>query len=452
MMASMQYETARFPTPPSRLSMRRRCLIYGVLGAVFLGLVATTSSRAASTNYVSLASIQKDITSFTKTLKATGSVSYALNSSVADQVLHATTESNTPKPLAGEKCFSNGFVPIMNPDMSECVWTNPTSDVTILLFGDSHAQQWLRVFIDIANLRGFRLVTLMHTACGAAQLTSRPSVQAAAREACTTWHDKVFEEIPQLHPSVVIFASSIQDLPSNAYAAEVELNGILTRALGSASRVISLHDTPNQQFKIGGNPITPAACLAHNQLKTIYNPKAFTKKVGTYDCYRPFRSTLYAVNDATRDQVAQADVDSGVQVIEPMPWFCNVSSTGLCPPVILDTFIYRDWAHMRSEYLERLTMLLDASIKTIPKSPVSLRIATRTSTTATFAWNKSFDGHAPISGYVATVSPGGKTCSTVLLGCTVEGLTPGGSYSVSLRATNAIGPSANKILTFKTLR
>lgn len=432
--------------------MRRRCLIYGVLGAVFLGLVATTSSRAASTNYVSLASIQKDITSFTKTLKATGSVSYAQNSSVADQILHATTESNIPKPLAGATCFSNGFVGVNDPNMSECVWTNPTSDVTVLLFGDSHAKQWLPVFINIANLRGFRLVTLMHTACGAAQLTSRPTLPAAEREACTTWHNNVFQEIPKLLPSAVIFASSIQDLPSNAYDAEVTLNGILTRALGSASRVISLHDTPNQHFKIGGNPITPAACLAHNQLMAIYNTKAFTKKVGTYDCYRPFRSAFYAANDATRAQVAQADIDSGVQSIDPMPWFCNVSSTGLCPPVILDTFIYRDWAHMRSEYLERLTMLLDASIKTIPKSPVSLRIATRTSTTATFAWNKSFDGHAPISGYVATVSPGGKTCSTVLLGCTVEGLTPGGSYSVSLRATNAIGPSANKILTFKTLR
>ena len=432
--------------------MRRRCLIYGVLGAVVLGLVANTSSRAASTNYVSLASIQKDITSFTKTLKATGSVSYAQNSSVADQILHASSVSNAPQPLAGATCFSNGFVPVGNPNISECVWTNPTSDVTILLFGDSHAQQWLRVLIDIANLRGFRLVTLMHTACGAAQLTSLPTLPAAEREACTTWHNKVFEEIPKLLPSAVIFASSIQDLPSNAYAAEVELNGILTGALGSASRIISLHDTPNQLFRIGGNSITPAACLSHNQLMAIYNPKALTKKVGTYDCYRPFKSTFYALNDAIRAQVAQADVDSGVQVIEPMPWFCNVSSTGLCPPVILGTFIYRDWAHMRSEYLERLTMLLDASIKTIPKSPSGLRIPIRASTTATFAWNKPFDGHSAISGYIATVTPGGKTCSTLLLGCTVAGLTPGMPYTVSLRAHNAIGASVPRVLQFKTLK
>ncbi|MEI6736777.1 MAG: SGNH hydrolase domain-containing protein, partial [Actinomycetes bacterium] len=148
-----------------------RYLSLGVLCMVLLGSVVTTSSHAASTNYVSLASIQKDIASFSKTLKATGSVSYAQNSSVADQILHATDAGVFPKPLASSTCFSNGFVSPESADMSECVWTNPTSDVTILLFGDSHIQQWLPTFVDISNQRGFRLVSLMHAGCGAAQLT-----------------------------------------------------------------------------------------------------------------------------------------------------------------------------------------------------------------------------------------------------------------------------------------
>jgi len=429
-----------------------RYLSLGVLCTLLLGSVVTTSSHAASTNYVSLASIQKDIASFSKTLKATGSVSYAQNSSVADQILHAANAAIFPKPLAGPKCFSNGFVSLESADMSECVWTNPTSDVTILLFGDSHIQQWLPTFVDISNQRGFRLVSLMHAGCGAAQLTSRPSVTAARQAACATWHDKVFLEISKLDPSVVIFSSATQDLPKNAYDAEVTLNGILTRALGSANRVISLHDTPYPGFKIGGLLISPAGCLSHNQLSAIYNSKAFTKKTASYDCYRPYRSTLYQQNDALRDAIAQADIDSGIQVIDPMPWFCNTTTTGLCPPVILDTFIYRDEGHIRGAYLSRLTTLLDASIKTMPRTPARLRIVSRSSTTVSLTWSAAFDGHSPISGYVATVSPGGKTCAVLLPGCVVEGLTPGSSYSVSLKATNAIGSSANSVLTFKTLK
>ena len=429
-----------------------RRLSRGALGAVLLGSVVTTSSHAASTNYVSLTSIQKDITSFSKTLKATGSVSYAQNSSVADQILHAKDAVVLPKPLASSTCFSNGFVSPESADLSECAWTNPTSDVTILLFGDSHIQQWLPTFVDISNQRGFRLVSVMHAGCGAAQLTSRPSATDVRQAACATWHDKVFLEISKLDPSAVIFASSTQDLPVNAYDAEVTLNNILIRKLGSAQRVISLHATPFPGFKIGGLLISPAACLSHNQLAAIYNSKAFTKRTGSYDCYRPYRSTLYNQNDAARDQIAQADINSGIQVIDPMPWFCNTTTTGLCPPVILDTFIYRDEGHIRGAYLSRLTTLLDASIKTIPRAPARLRIVSRSSTTVSLTWSASFDGHSPISGYVATVSPGGKTCAVLLPGCTVEGLPPGSSYSVSLKATNAIGSSANSVLTFKTLR
>ena len=448
----MQNRKTSFQQTSRAAPKRLRGLIYGVLGAVLLGMIVTTSSQAAATNYVSLTSIQKDIASFTKTLKAVGSVSYAQNSSVADQVLHAATESNPAKPLAGATCFSNGFVLPESADMSECVWTNPTSDVTILLFGDSHMYQWLQTFIDISNQRGFRLVSLLHAGCGAAQLTSRPSATAVRQAACATWHNKVFEEIPKLDPSVVIFASSTQDLPTNAYDSEATLNGLLTRALGSANRVISLHDTPFPGFKTGGPFITPATCLSHNQLLAIYNPKAFTKKIGSYDCYRPYRSALYKQNDAVRDQIAQADLDSGVQSIDPMPWFCTTTPTGLCPPVILDTFVYRDEGHIRSAYLSRLTKLVDASFKTIPKSPARLRVVSRSSTTVALIWNASFDGHSPVSGYVATISPGGKTCTVLLPGCTVEGLAPGSSYSVSLKATNAIGVSANTMLAFKTLR
>jgi hypothetical protein len=434
-------------------SARRHTPAYGAAAALILGLLVAPASQAASTDYVSVASIQKDITTFTETLKATGSVSYAQNSSVADQILHATTESGAPKPLAGGACLSNGFAPVMSPDMSECVWTNPKSGFTVLLLGDSHIQQWLRTFIDISNQRGFRLVTLMHEACGAAQLTSLPSVPAAQRAACATWHDKVFEEIPKLNPSAVIFTSSTQDLPAfTAYDSEVALNGILTRALGSAQRVISFHDTPYPGFKIGGINISPATCLSRNQLMATYNSKAFTKKTGSYDCYRPFRSALYKANDAVRDQIAKADIDSGVQSIDPMPWFCNTASTGLCPPVILDTLIYRDEGHIRSAYLQRLAALLDASIKTIPNTPSSFRIVSRTKTAVSLAWKVSIDEHSPVSLNVATFSPGGKTCSVVGLGCTVDGLTPGTSYTVSLRARNAIGASADTVLTFKTLK
>jgi subtilisin family serine protease len=52
----------------------------------------------------------------------------------------------------------------------------------------------------------------------------------------------------------------------------------------------------------------------------------------------------------------------------------------------------------------------------------------------------AFDGGSAITGYTATSTPGGKTCSTNgALGCTVKGLVNGTKYSFTVRATNSLG-------------
>ena len=49
------------------------------------------------------------------------------------------------------------------------------------------------------------------------------------------------------------------------------------------------------------------------------------------------------------------------------------------------------------------------------------------------------NGGSPITGYTATASPGGATCTTASLGCTISGLTNGTTYTFTVRADNAVG-------------
>ena len=84
---------------------------------------------------------------------------------------------------------------------------------------------------------------------------------------------------------------------------------------------------------------------------------------------------------------------------------------------------------------------------TVPCAPtaVAATIATK-STVVSWAEPASANGSA-ITGYTASVSPGGQNCTTVALTCEISGLRAGETYSVTVTATNAIGIGAASTVT-----
>ncbi len=82
---------------------------------------------------------------------------------------------------------------------------------------------------------------------------------------------------------------------------------------------------------------------------------------------------------------------------------------------------------------------LGRAVSQVPAAPGSVAVNPRVGAAAV-SWTAPYDGGSSILTYTVTASPGGATCQTSgALTCTVNGLTPGVTYSFGATATNSIG-------------
>jgi hypothetical protein len=83
------------------------------------------------------------------------------------------------------------------------------------------------------------------------------------------------------------------------------------------------------------------------------------------------------------------------------------------------------------------------SLPLVPDAPTGVSVV-RSGSTATVSWTPPADtGSSAITGYTATASPGGASCTTSGTSCQLTGLSSGTSYTVRVVAANAAGSSAS---------
>ncbi len=224
-------------------------------------------------------------------------------------------------------------------------------DRSVMVIGDSHARAWIPAFTRIIDEGDWTAYYLVKPQCTAAHLTIASLDSDEPFTDCSDFQEWVVEQVAELHPDLVVVASSP---PVNGVFAGGErvtsVEGIIPLLRAGyddlflelsqyADEVALVRDVPK-------SPDDPATCLSSG-----------TPSLG--DCmFEPVeRSTVLgtvAVDSARA---------SGIEVVDPTPWLCY---QGECPIVIGGTLSYRDTDHITTEYAANLWSELGNALHMLP--------------------------------------------------------------------------------------
>lgn len=191
----------------------------------------------------------------------------------------------------------------------ECTY-GPKSSTKIVLFGDSHAAQWMPVLEDLAYKKNFTLVSLTKSACPGPAVLKVESGNYKNAD-CAQWRKNSIARIQAMKPLAVIVSGMQHFEVPSGYSSRGEWwrDGqakTFAALQGSSDHLIYMADTPHPLRDI-------PSCIAAGRL-----------------------------DKCNTTEPSVAFFSPGWQQINPTSWFCAQT----CPAVIDGVVVYRDASHI----------------------------------------------------------------------------------------------------------
>jgi hypothetical protein len=275
-----------------------------------------------------------------------------------DRSLQESADAVRPTPREAEakynrpRMYADGcHLELPDTKSPECVYGNPSSETTVVLFGDSHAMQWFPAFNALANERNWRLVALSKSACPPAEVTvTNASLRREYRE-CDEWRERTLERIAQEeNPSMVVTSS----LPTY----RVREDGKRLDRDASNEALVEGYASTLRKLRSTGAQIVVVKDVPHPHRDI---PQCVSQALDNLeDCAIPRSKAL----DYPPLNVRAAEAES-VHLIDPTPVLCLERR---CPAVIGDVLVYRNGAHLTPTYVRTLTPWLGKQLPTPPDS------------------------------------------------------------------------------------
>jgi hypothetical protein len=197
---------------------------------------------------------------------------------------------------------------------------------TIVVVGDSHAEQWMAALEPVAAQRGERVVSLLKGGCVYAPTTK------SGNPDCDAFNASVAAYLAANPPGTVFMVGTVAAASSPAEVLSPGLDAVVAALTAKGSTVVALRDNPRFTFNM-------ADCVARNGASS---PK----------CSLPQSSLLAPKNPLTA--FAAAHPKHFVQ-IDMTDLLCP---RGACPGVIGNTYVYLDDNHVTRTYSASMATIL----------------------------------------------------------------------------------------------
>jgi peptidoglycan/LPS O-acetylase OafA/YrhL len=253
--------------------------------------------------------------------------------------------------FAARECYAEGaHENALRPKV--CEFGDPRAARTVVLFGDSHAMQWMSAMRRVADAKGWRLATVVKPGCAASAIN--PHKLAVPSDPCRVWRARAIEKIIDLEPFAVVMASyngatlsgdtplmSVDEVRSGT-------RSTLQKLAAAGIAVVVVRDSPIPPFNV-------PACLARmvGKSQPLANSCAFDAS----------RALNVSASEAER---AGAEGLKNVHYLDMDGLICPGAA---CPAAQHGRIIYRDENHLAGSYAEslagelatRLSLMLDGA-------------------------------------------------------------------------------------------
>jgi peptidoglycan/LPS O-acetylase OafA/YrhL len=214
----------------------------------------------------------------------------------------------------------------------KCRLGDKNSKKTIVILGDSHANQWVDALDLVAQQNNYLLLPFTKAGCSMTDIKHFNPILKRDYTECYLFRKAVLEEIQNINPDITITSELTYQESNNE-----NYTKFLQKLTSISQKVIRLEDTPKPTKNI-------PECVTKN-FSDIQKCSFVTQN-----------GNNKSPQNQSYDQIANT---LSIKTIDTKNWFCI---NGICPPIINNHVVYNDDSHVSDSYTLLLSQILNKKL------------------------------------------------------------------------------------------